>query len=49
MAKVAIEVGLDRNGYRVVLNTGRDAGQTVEYIHAHILGGEQLGRFGTEV
>jgi histidine triad (HIT) family protein len=31
------------NGYRVVFNTGRDGQQTVEYIHAHILGGRQLG------
>jgi len=29
-------------GYRVVLNTGRDAGQSVGHIHAHVLGGRAL-------
>lgn len=36
--KVADAVGLE-NGYRVVLNNGRDAGQEVDHIHFHILGG----------
>jgi histidine triad (HIT) family protein len=49
VAQVAQKAGLLTGGYRVVLNTGRDAGQTVDYIHAHILGGEPLGRFGTEL
>lgn len=30
------------NGYRVVLNTGADGGQTVEHVHAHVLGGRGL-------
>jgi histidine triad (HIT) family protein len=30
-------------GYRVVFNNGKDGQQTVEYIHAHILGGRQMG------
>jgi len=47
--KVAGKVGLAESGFRVVLNNGRDAGQTVSYLHAHILGGECLGRFGTEL
>jgi histidine triad (HIT) family protein len=34
--------GLD-DGYRVVLNTGRDGGQTVFHVHAHVLGGRWLG------
>ncbi len=46
VARVAEKLGLARGGYRVVLNTGPDAGQTVFYVHAHILGGEPLGRFG---
>ena len=33
---------LDENGYRVVINHGRDGQQTVAYIHAHILGGKKL-------
>lgn len=39
---VAEKLGLDEDGYRVVFNQGSDGGQTVSYIHAHILGGRQL-------
>lgn len=47
VAAVAHQLGLENNGYRTVLNTGPDGGQTVDYIHAHILGGERLsGHFG---
>ncbi len=42
VARVARELGLDENGYRVVFNTGRDGLQTVQYIHAHILGGRSM-------
>jgi histidine triad (HIT) family protein len=31
------------NGYRVVINTGADGGQTVFHMHLHILGGRPLG------
>ena len=30
------------NGYRIVINQGEDAGQTVNHVHIHILGGEKL-------
>lgn len=43
--RVAQGDGVD-NGYRIVFNTGSDAGQTVLHVHAHVLGGEQLGFFG---
>ncbi len=39
--RVAQEAGL-KNGYRVVINTGDDGGQTVYHLHLHILGGRQL-------
>jgi histidine triad (HIT) family protein len=39
--RVAEQAGLD-NGYRVVINTGDDGGQTVYHLHLHILGGRQL-------
>lgn len=42
-AKVARERGFAENGYRVVMNTHRDAGQTVFHIHLHLLGGRSLG------
>lgn len=41
-SKVAASLGLDKDGYRVVLNNGSDGGQEVEYLHAHILGGRKL-------
>jgi len=39
--RVAQEAGL-KNGYRVVINSGDDGGQTVYHLHLHILGGRQL-------
>jgi histidine triad (HIT) family protein len=39
--KVAADAGLE-NGYRVVMNTGNDGGQTVYHLHIHILGGRHL-------
>src|SRR5690606_3800049 len=44
--KVAELEGIADSGYRVVFNTGPDAGQTVFHVHAHVLGGEPLGLFG---
>lgn len=45
-AVVADQEGITDSGYRVVFNTEADAGQTVFHVHAHVLGGEQLGFFG---
>jgi histidine triad (HIT) family protein len=42
-AKVAKERGHADAGYRVVMNTQRDAGQTVFHIHLHLLAGRPLG------
>ena len=36
------KLGLD-NGYRLIINQGDDAGQTVPHLHIHIIGGEKLG------
>ena len=41
-AQVATELGLDAKGYRIVTNTGPDAGQSVDHLHFHILGGRRL-------
>ncbi len=40
--KIASELGLAENGYRVITNCGEDAGQTVKHLHFHILGGKKL-------
>jgi histidine triad (HIT) family protein len=42
-AKRARESGLAAGGFRVVMNAGADAGQTVHHIHLHLLAGRSLG------
>jgi len=43
--EVAQREGLS-GGYRVLTNVGPDAGQTVDHLHFHVLGGRQLGALG---
>ena len=43
--RVAAREGLAERGYRLVMNSGPAAGQAVEHIHVHILGGGELGPF----
>jgi histidine triad (HIT) family protein len=40
--RVAAAEGVAETGYRVVFNTGAQAGQTVWHVHAHVLGGRDL-------
>lgn len=39
---VAQQLGL-ANGYRLIINTGTDAGQSVAHLHLHLVGGKPLG------
>ena len=41
-AALARQRGLDHSGYRVVINTGRNAGQSVFHVHMHLLGGRPM-------
>lgn len=41
--KIAKELGIDENGYRVVNNCGKDGGQTVNHLHFHLMGGREFG------
>ena len=41
--RIAREKKLLPGGFRAVINTGQDGGQTVFHLHLHILGGEALG------
>ncbi len=40
--QIAEELGVAASGYRVVLNTGDDGGQTVQHVHAHLFGGRPM-------
>lgn len=42
IAKLAAREGLS-GGYRVITNIGADAGQTVQHLHFHVLGGTRMG------
>lgn len=46
-AQLAREKGLEKGGYRLVFNSGADAGQTVFHLHLHLLGGQALGEMAS--
>jgi histidine triad (HIT) family protein len=41
-AKIARQEGTADAGYRLVVNVGRDGGQTVDHLHVHLLGGRAM-------
>jgi len=41
-AQVAKTLGLDDSGFRIVINNGKDGGETVPHLHVHLLGGRSL-------
>jgi len=41
-SEIAREEGLEDGGYRVVINNGEGAGQTVSHLHLHLLGGRSF-------
>lgn len=40
--QVARQLGLEGTGYRLVLNIGKQGGQSVGHLHVHVLGGRQM-------
>ena len=44
MNKIARQENITDNGYRVIVNCGKDAGQEVMHLHFHILAGEDLNK-----
>ena len=43
VGKIARDLGVEESGYRMVANTGPNAGQEVPHFHVHVLGGRRLG------
>ena len=41
--KVAVQLGVDKTGFRLITNCGKDAGQEVMHLHFHLLAGKPLG------
>ena len=40
--KIAKEVGVAESGFRLVINTGDEGGQTVNHLHVHLIGGRKM-------
>ena len=40
--KIAKEQGISQTGYRLIFNVGKDAGQTIDHLHLHLMGGKKL-------
>lgn len=41
--KIAEEKGFKENGFRVIVNSGKDSGQEVMHLHFHVLAGTRMG------
>jgi histidine triad (HIT) family protein len=41
--RVAADLGVAGRGYRLVINQGRDAGQVIDHLHLHVIGGREMG------
>lgn len=41
--EAAKQLGISETGFRLVINTGKDGGQTVGHLHMHLLGARELG------
>lgn len=41
--KIAEQEGINKKGFRVIVNCGEDGGQEVKHLHFHVLGGKKLG------
>lgn len=42
-AAIAKQLGVDDSGYRLVINNGPDAGESIPHLHCHLMAGRQLG------
>lgn len=44
--KLAADLGVEKDGFRIVNNCGPNGGQTVDHLHFHLIGGRKLGIMG---
>ena len=44
VGRIAQSMGVERSGYRLLVNAGQDGGQEVPHFHVHLCGGRALGR-----
>jgi len=40
--QLASEAGISQSGYRLIINTGPDGGQTIYHLHLHLIGGQRM-------
>jgi len=40
--KIAQQLGVAETGFRLVINTGKDGGQSVQHLHMHLMGGREF-------
>jgi histidine triad (HIT) family protein len=40
--QIALHEGIAQSGYRLIINTGKDAGQAVFHLHLHLIGGRRM-------
>ena len=40
--RIAAQEGVDKSGFRLISNCGRDAAQSVQHLHFHLMGGRQM-------
>ena len=40
---LAAQLGVKEKGFRIVINTGKEEGQSVNHLHIHLIGGKELG------
>lgn len=45
-SRIAAQEGVTESGYRLLTNQGKDAGQEIDHLHWHLIGGKRLGPLG---